>query len=323
VALALQLVPSAAAGRPTGSPRFVVAPQPRLVVRPGAKLALRLVASARGGTIRIGTLGLPPGAELVTRPGRPAEAVFRWTAPASGSYSVTFTAVNLRSPRIGVTRGLIVTVRPRPVNLEGIRETWYWAFVDRPVAARSRPSFHARVVADMGTETPEGTTNLVLLTLRMTDSAGRQWYRARLPILPNNATGWMPASALGPPVRVRTHLVVDRKRLTATLYRRGKPIFSARIGIGTDAAPTPTGEFYVRDLLLHFNNPFYGPAAFGTSARSSVLTDWPDGGHIGIHGTNEPGLIPGRISHGCIRMRNAAIEQLVRLMPVGTPVSIR
>jgi hypothetical protein len=26
--------------------------------------------------------------------------------------------------------------------------------------------------------------------------------------------------------------------------------------------------------------------AFGTSARSVVLTDWPDGGFIGIHGTN-------------------------------------
>ncbi|MEA2125974.1 MAG: hypothetical protein QOI80_2756, partial [Solirubrobacteraceae bacterium] len=60
---------------------------------------------------------------------------------------------------------------------------------------------------------------------------------------------------------------------------------------------------------------------FGTSAYSS-LSEWPGGGVIGIHGTNEPGLIPGRPSHGCIRVPNGAITRLVRLMRVGTPVRI-
>jgi lipoprotein-anchoring transpeptidase ErfK/SrfK len=63
--------------------------------------------------------------------------------------------------------------------------------------------------------------------------------------------------------------------------------------------------------------------AFGTSARSSVLTDWPAGGYVGIHGTDEPDLLPGRVSHGCIRMRNADIVRLARLMPMGTPLTIR
>ena len=63
------------------------------------------------------------------------------------------------------------------------------------------------------------------------------------------------------------------------------------------------GQFYIRDKLTNFNNPFYGPIAFGTSARSAVLTDWPGGGFVGVHGTNEPDLIPGYISHGCIRLR--------------------
>jgi lipoprotein-anchoring transpeptidase ErfK/SrfK len=70
-------------------------------------------------------------------------------------------------------------------------------------------------------------------------------------------------------------------------------------------------------------SPFYGPVAFGTSARSAVLTDWPDGGYIGIHGTNHPELIPGRISHGCIRLRNRDIIRLARRMPIGTPITIR
>lgn len=63
--------------------------------------------------------------------------------------------------------------------------------------------------------------------------------------------------------------------------------------------------------------------AFGTSARSDVLTDWPAGGYIGIHGTDRPELLPGRVSHGCIRLRNADILRLAELMPVGTPLTIR
>ncbi len=62
--------------------------------------------------------------------------------------------------------------------------------------------------------------------------------------------------------------------------------------------------------------------AFETAAYS-VLSDWPGGGVIGIHGTDEPWLIPGRPSHGCIRVPNTAVRQLARLMPTGTPVRIR
>jgi len=71
------------------------------------------------------------------------------------------------------------------------------------------------------------------------------------------------------------------------------------------------------------SSPFYGPVAFGTSARSEVLTDWPAGGFVGIHGTNRPDLLPGRVSHGCIRLRNQDILRLARLLPVGTPLTIR
>jgi lipoprotein-anchoring transpeptidase ErfK/SrfK len=66
----------------------------------------------------------------------------------------------------------------------------------------------------------------------------------------------------------------------------------------------------------------YGPNIFFTTAYSS-LPDWPGGGIVGIHGTNQPGLVPGRPSHGCIRLRNSDIKRLARLMPVGTPLLIR
>ena len=41
-----------------------------------------------------------------------------------------------------------------------------------------------------------------------------------------------------------------------------------------------------------------------------------------MHGTSQPGLLPGRVSHGCVRMKNADILKLEKLMDVGTPVTI-
>jgi lipoprotein-anchoring transpeptidase ErfK/SrfK len=128
---------------------------------------------------------------------------------------------------------------------------------------------------------------------------------------------------LGAYQTANTHFVVDRRGLRATLYRSGKAVFTAPVGVGAASWPTPAGEFLVRSELTRYASPFYGPVAFGTSARSAVLTDWPAGGFVGIHGTSEPQLLPGRVSHGCIRMRNPDIVRLAELMPVGTPLTIR
>jgi hypothetical protein len=197
-----------------------------------------------------------------------------------------------------------------------------YAPVLRRVAAREAPTSNSTTIASLEVGTPEGTTNIVLVMADQLRPDGL-WVRVRLPVLPNNQTGWVPRSALGGYSFVQTHLLVDRARLLATLFEDGRRVFEAPIGIGTPAAPTPAGEFYIRDRLEGFGDPFYGPVAFGTSARSAVLTDWPGGGFIGVHGTNEPDLLPGRISHGCVRMRNGDILRLSRLMPVGTPVTIR
>ena len=122
----------------------------------------------------------------------------------------------------------------------------------------------------------------------------------------------------------RDRLVVSRGRLRATLFRKGRRIWSARVGIGKPGTPTPAGSFYVRERLrLGRGGGPYGSFAFGTSAYSPGLSDWPGGGVVGVHGTDKPGLIPGRVSHGCVRLRNGDINKLRRLMGLGTPVLIR
>ena len=211
---------------------------------------------------------------------------------------------------------------PRPQQLTGGVDITKWASVRHATDAHERPSWSSPVVVPVSTQTPEGTANLVVADGEVT-RGGSSWVHARLAVLPDGRTGWIPRSALGGWTFVDTRVVVDRAALTLTLYRAGKEVFRTPVGIGKPTTPTPTGRFYIRDRLTAYASPEYGPLAFGTSARSPYETDWPAGGFIGIHGTDQPQLIPGRVSHGCIRLRNAAIIALGKLMPVGTPVTIQ
>ena len=43
----------------------------------------------------------------------------------------------------------------------------------------------------------------------------------------------------------------------------------------------------------------------------------------GIHGTNSPRSIGGAKSHGCIRMRNKDVEELIDLVRIGDVVELR
>jgi len=197
----------------------------------------------------------------------------------------------------------------------------YASAVDR-AAVRSRPSTAARRVAKLRYLTEDGPFEVYPVLESHIDAGGRTWLRIRLPMRPNGTTGWVPRESLGQLKAVRTMLRVNRATLRATLYRDGRRVWSSAVGVGTDATPTPAGRFWIRSRIRVLrDNPAYGPWAFGTGAYS-VLSDWPGGGVIGIHGTDQPQLIPGRPSHGCVRVPNAAIKRLKALMPVGTPVTI-
>jgi hypothetical protein len=187
---------------------------------------------------------------------------------------------------------------------------------------RSRPSGSARAITRLRYRTEDGPLETYLALESKLDGGGRTWIHIRVPGRPNGRTGWVLRDALGPLFEVTTLLRVNRTTLRATLYKRGKVIWTSRIGVGKAATPTPAGRYWIRSRLKGLGGgTVYGPWAFGTAAYSR-LSDWPGGGVIGIHGTNEPRLIPGRPSHGCIRVPNASIRRLARLMPIGTPVRV-
>jgi L,D-transpeptidase catalytic domain len=212
---------------------------------------------------------------------------------------------------------------PAPRALADGPELTRWAHLRHAVAARTRPGRSSRVVARVARMTPEGTVTAMPVTGRRTGRDGRLWMRVTLPVLPNGTSGWVPRRALGAYEVSRHRLVVDVDRRRITLLDRGRVVLRAPIGVGQPQWPTPRGTFLVRNRLERYASARYGPVAFGTSARSPTLTDWPAGGFVGIHGTDQPEQIPGAISHGCVRLRNPDMLRLSRLMPVGTPVVIR
>jgi L,D-transpeptidase-like protein len=303
-------------------------------VTAGTPLTFQLAASGpQPDLVLIRSRKLPSGAGFTAAYGRPGIATFAWTPTESqvGEHVVTFSAQTRGSlPAFTPPRSFFVYVMPstpaqpgQSYPLNGPKGMSRWAFLLRTVAARTRPSSSAKVVTRLRSYTPEGTDNLVFALSGQVNEKGQPWVRIRLPVLPNGSTGWVPRNALESFSQIWTHLVIDRTLFTATLYRRGVPIFRTRVGVGKPYWPTPGGEFYVRERITGFTDLIYGPIAFGTNGRSAVLTDWPGGGFVGIHGTNQPEILPGRVSHGCVRMPNFAIRRLARLMPLGTPVTIQ
>jgi hypothetical protein len=196
-----------------------------------------------------------------------------------------------------------------------------WAYPVVAAAAHRDPSGSAPVVGKLHFLTADGQAE-VYLALRSYTVDAVTWILVPVPERPNGVAGWVPASALGEMHETSEHLRVNRGTFRATLYRAGRAIWRARIGVGQRALPTPAGRFYVTEKLLALGGAFYGPYALGTSAYAPTLSDWPGGGVIGIHGTDQPQLIPGRPSHGCIRLRNADITRLWRVIDVGTPIEI-
>jgi hypothetical protein len=198
-----------------------------------------------------------------------------------------------------------------------------WANATQRATAFSRPTTKARKVGNLRLLTEDGFAEVYLLLSRWTDRGGNDWVRVRLPGRPNGQKGWVRREALGDFNRVTTRIVVDKKNLRATLYDSGKKVFSARVGVGAPSTPTPSGQFYIREKFrVQPGGTIYGTHAIGTSAYAPTLSDWPGGGVVGLHGTNQPQLIPGRPSHGCVRLRNADVARFYKLAPRGTPVRI-
>jgi lipoprotein-anchoring transpeptidase ErfK/SrfK len=191
---------------------------------------------------------------------------------------------------------------------------------DIDVWKRWAPS--ARPTWTFDTRNPVGEQLAMLVTGERTDDAGIDWLRILLPIRPNEADGWVQASDVDLRA-VHDKIVVDLSKRSLEHFHDAKLVDRFEVGIGQPQWPTATGTFYVWAHVPQASptGP-YGVYALGLSGFSDVLTDWPDGGRMAIHGTPYAANKGEMVSHGCIRVFNPDMQKLKRV-PLGTPVIIR
>ncbi|HMK92758.1 MAG TPA: L,D-transpeptidase, partial [Thermoleophilia bacterium] len=157
---------------------------------------------------------------------------------------------------------------------------------------------------------------------RAREIGGTTWYDVWLPIRPNGSHGWIREGSVAI-FTTSARIEIDLSARRLTVFRRGQALGSFPVAVGTPQLPTPTGHFYVNQKLRPSapGGPF-GVLAIGISAYQPRLPSWPQGGPVAIHGTNQPELIGQAVSHGCVRMRNAAVLKVSAWVPSGSPVDI-
>lgn len=107
-------------------------------------------------------------------------------------------------------------------------------------------------------------------------------------------------------------VVIDAVQRRLYVLADGETAASFPVAVGTRDTPTPIGHWSISRKAV------WG-GAFG--ARWMQLSiPW---GTYGIHGTNNPGSIGYRASHGCVRMFNRDVIKLYAMVSAGTPVTVR
>jgi hypothetical protein len=179
-------------------------------------------------------------------------------------------------------------------------------------------SEHAAFKLD--TRNPSGSTSPMLVE-GAKRRAGEAWYRVLLPLRPNGSAAWVRESDISLR-RIDQRIEVDLSDRTLRYYVHDELKKHFSVGVGTDATPTGKGSFYVW-VKIRYASPYqpYGIAALGLSGFSPVLSEWPGGGRMAIHGTSSPSDLGNAVSHGCVRVLNDDLRSLLDV-PLGTPVEI-
>jgi lipoprotein-anchoring transpeptidase ErfK/SrfK len=285
----------------------------------GAALFAAVMAVAAGGSI-----GWQALRDDGSDPGRSTSA-----APVEEARPDAARPATAESARVRVLPGSGRVVRSSDAGGISPREALRAArggtsLVARPTRPGSGPIRLYRSARDrrpwrtLSARTPTGVPRVLLVR-----AAAGDRFQVSLPIRPNGSTAWVDA------LQVRVALVgvsvdVDLSSRRLVVRRGKRRVVRAPIGVGRSITPTPSGTYYVTALLKQRNpRGAYGPFALALSGHSPVLTEFDGGrGRIGIHGTSDPSGIGGRVSHGCLRVRNRVVRRLARLLPLGAPVRI-
>ena len=148
------------------------------------------------------------------------------------------------------------------------------------------------------------------------------WLKIQLVARPNGATGWVRITNFSQ-YQTPYRIVVQRCSRLLTVFKFGQKIFQRSVAVGKPSTPTPTGEFFV-DFVTQMRCCTYGPFMLSVSGFSNVFYQFGKNGtgQIAIHGTNADWSVGRAASNGCVRMHNADITALAKMIPAGSPVLI-
>jgi hypothetical protein len=183
------------------------------------------------------------------------------------------------------------------------------------VVLRDRPG--GRVLASLGTRTQFGSPETVGVAVQRGN-----WVAVISTHLPNGVLGWVPRKELAlTPVAWSVGISLSRHLLV--LRHGDKVVRTARVAIGASASPTPAGRYVITDHIdPGAQRSTYGCCILALSGHQphppagwSRTQDW----RLAIHGG---GGIGSAVSAGCLHADEATLRLLMRLTPLGTPVTI-
>jgi lipoprotein-anchoring transpeptidase ErfK/SrfK len=118
-------------------------------------------------------------------------------------------------------------------------------------------------------------------------------------------------------------IIVDKSMNILTLKSGDKIVKSYRVATGINNC-TPVGTFSIINKIV--NPPWYtaGGVIPPDNPKNILGSRWMglSAQGYGIHGTTEPQSIGSQATSGCVRMRNAEVEELYDLVPQGAEVVI-
>ena len=303
----------------------------------GSPVVQHVAATVTAGLLTLGVgTAIVRQAEAPARPPEPPAAQFAGPSTTLGPVAALGSIDPAARAQLETTTSTTVTAGPGPGGGPAAEATAPAAFVPAGPLARAQQSSVAHALgqalgiydtpgaaaARLSLANPRASgAPLVLLVVDQQPG----WLKVLLPVRPNGSTGWVRADAVGV-VTVDYRIVVELGAHRITAYQGADVLLSEPIGVGTAEAPTPGGLYYLTELFQPAEGPNgpYGPYAYGLSGFSEVLYDFAGGdGQFGIHGTNDPAGLGHDVSHGCIRMSNAGVTRLARILPLGVPVEIR
>jgi lipoprotein-anchoring transpeptidase ErfK/SrfK len=246
-----------------------------------------------------------------------------WAAlPSTPNSTLALLAVGLAALIAGWTSP--ATAGPPAPDPVAVQPTQSLAILLGAHTAMAAPDEQSATVQQVSARRPiteEPTVLPVIGRESGTDRVG--WLEVRLPGRPNGHTGWIKQAATRS-VLTTWQIVVDTSERRVLVYQQGRRVRAFKAVVGKPSTPTPSGAFFVEEVIQLREGDVGAPFALALSARSNVLQEFGGGpGQIGLHGlSNVGGVLGSAASQGCVRLANTAMRWLVVRIGPGVPVTV-